>query len=458
MGYDRAFLLAKKARVTYGLTSFSGFPQSFPIFQSYLSSQGTVQLSGSMILPLLAPGLQDIQEGLLFQFLPKSARYRRATVITGIITIILAMVLASFASTALQIVASQGILFGLGGILLNFVHVSVFPEWFDQKRGQAMGLIWLGFRSGGLAFPLVCQWLLDKHGYSKTLRVLIAPMLALLLPSIILLRGRYPASTVQSKPIEQPKSKLAALRTPTLPFYLLIAILFAAVTNVPMMFITRFAADLTLSSADRALALSLVFLGNMLGPYLLGRLSDNAFHPSLMGASAISTSLMHLLVWGFVKGRSGLFGYAICVGIMSGGKLQPLRVSIITKHIAKGFVTAYSRSSRKSQLETTSFLLLCIVFLASLMGLLSCQWDQSALHCLSYHQRSLLAHMQSESTRYDWRISHLLPLSGGLMLQQPLVAYAGGMTMASGLLALTPCCIRYVKIIWGRLSVRGASA
>ena len=297
-----------------------GFPQSFPIFQAYLSSRGSAQLSKSTVLPLLAPGLQDIEEGLLFQFLPKSARYRQTIVMTGIIIMVLAMILASFATEAAEIVATQGILFGLGGILLNFVHVSVFPEWFDQKRGRAMGLIWLGFRLGGLAFPLICQWLLDKHGYPKTLRVLVAPMLALLLPSIVLLRGRYPVATVQSKPIEQPKSKLAALRTPTLPFYLLIAILFAAVTNVPMMFITRFAVDLKLRSVDCALALSLVFLGNMLGPYLLGRLSDNSFQPSLMGASALFTSFMHLLFWGFVKSKSSLFGYAICVGILGGGK------------------------------------------------------------------------------------------------------------------------------------------
>jgi len=298
-----------------------GFPQSFPIFQSHLSSGNSAQFPGSMMLPFLAPGLQDIEEGLFFQILPRSAKYRQAIVIAGIGILVLAMILASFATTALQIVATQGILFGLGGILLNFVHLSVFPEWFDQKRGQAMGFIWLGFRVGGLAFPLICQWLLDRHGYQMTLRVLIAPMLALLIPSTVLLRGRFPLSTVQTRPVQPAKSKLAVLRTPTLPFYLLIAVLFAAVTNVPMMFITKYAADVALDNSDRGLALSLVFLGNMLGPYLLGWFSDSAFRPWLMGASALSTSLLHLLFWGFVKTRLGLFGYAISVGIMSGGEL-----------------------------------------------------------------------------------------------------------------------------------------
>lgn len=275
-----------------------------------------------MVLPLLAPGIQDIEEGLIFQILPKSAKYRQAMVLIGIATMTIALVLASFASTAWQIVMTQGVMYGLGGIMLNFVHVSVFSEWFDQKRGQAMGIIWLGFRLGGLAFPLICQWLLDKHGYRETLRVLIAPMLVLLLPSIVLLRGRYHVAAVLSKPARPPVSKLQALRTPSLLYYLLVAVLFAFVTNVPMMFITKFSADLGLDTSDRALALSMVFLGNLLGPYTLGRLSDNDFNPLLMGASAILTSLVHFLVWGLAKTRIGTFAYAISVGLMSGGETR----------------------------------------------------------------------------------------------------------------------------------------
>jgi hypothetical protein len=56
---------------------------------------------------LLAPGLQDILEGILFQVLPKLARYRRLLVIGGILVITLAMVMVSRASFAWQIVVSD---------------------------------------------------------------------------------------------------------------------------------------------------------------------------------------------------------------------------------------------------------------------------------------------------------------------------------------------------------------
>jgi hypothetical protein len=270
---------------------------------------------------LLAPGLQDIEEGILFQFLPKSVKFRQLLVIAGIFTITAAMILASYATTVLQTVLSQGVLFGVGGIMLNFVHVSIFSEWFDKRRGEAMGIIWLGYRVGALAFPLICQRLLDKHGYAKTLRVLIAPMLALLIPSSVLLRGRYSAATVVSTPVNPPISKLAAIKTPNVLFYLVVSLLFDFVVNVPKMFITTYGADLELDTSDQALALSLLVLSNMLGTFGFGWLSDGVFYESLICACALSTSMAHFLVWGFAKTRFGLFIYALTVGLTSGGKI-----------------------------------------------------------------------------------------------------------------------------------------
>lgn len=298
-----------------------GFPQAFPIFQTYLSTGHTSRFPGSVAIRLLAPGLQDIEEGILFQFLPKSTRYRQLLVVVGITIMSVSLGLASFATTDWQIVLLQGVLFGIGGILMNYVHVSIFPEWFDKKKGQAMGIIWTGWRLGALAFPLICQWLLDKHGFAKTLRVLIAPMLALLMPAVVLLRGRYHSATVFPTPANPPVSKLQALRAPNVLFYLFSACLFYLVVNIPKMFITTFAADVGLQSSDQAVTLSLLVLSDMLGTYIFGWLSDSVFHEGLTASIAISTSVSHIFGLGFAKSRLGVFSYAIAVGLASGGKI-----------------------------------------------------------------------------------------------------------------------------------------
>ncbi|KAF2180471.1 MFS general substrate transporter [Zopfia rhizophila CBS 207.26] len=298
-----------------------GFPNAFPIFQTYLSSGEKAQYRDSMILPILAPGIQDILEGIFFQILPKLARYRRLLVIIGIAIMIVAIFMASCATTAWQIVLTQGILFGCGGIILNFVHVSVFIEWFtEEKQSQAMSIIWAGYRVGELAFPPVCQWLLDKHGYEETLRVLIAPMLALLLPSIMLLRGRYPVAQVTTEPPSPPGSKLAALRSPNVLFHLLISLMLDLVINVPTMFVTRFGADIGLGTPDIALALSVYTLCNLVGTTVFGWISHSGNYESLLALCAVTTSLSHLLIWGFTTTKFGLFGYAIAAGISSGGQ------------------------------------------------------------------------------------------------------------------------------------------
>ena len=278
---------------------------------------------GSVVIRLLAPGIQDIEEGILFQILPKANKHRRILVILGIAIMITAIFLASCATSDWQIVLTQGVLFGIGGILLNFVHVSIFPEWFDKKQGQAMGIIWTGYRLGALGFPPVCQWLLDKHGYEDCLRVLIVPMLALLLPSIVLLRGRYHAATVVSQTPKPSVSKLRALSQPNVLFYLIACLLWDLVVNVPFMFIATFAADLQLSQADQALAFSLVQISDILATYGCGWLADQGFHEGLLGGIAISTGLIHFILWGFARSRISLFTYALATGFVGGGKVTP---------------------------------------------------------------------------------------------------------------------------------------
>lgn len=296
-----------------------GFPYAFPIFQTYLSAGPKARFPDSIAIRLLAPGIQDIEEGILFPFLPTAAKYRRPIILAGILIISTSLVLASYAQHDWQIVLAQGISFGVGGILLNFVHVSVFSEWFDKKKGQAMAIIWTGWRVGALGFPLICQWLLEKHGFEQTLLVLIAPMLSLLAPCIVLLRGRYHAATVAMKPAPSPISKMQALGTPSVFYYLCASCLFFLVVNVPTMFISTFAADLGMKGSDQAWALVILVLSNMLGTYFCGHLSDKIYHEGLTASIAIGTSLAHGLGLGLAKTRSGVFLYAAAVGLTGGG-------------------------------------------------------------------------------------------------------------------------------------------
>lgn len=297
-----------------------GFPQAYPIIGTYLTVGDAAKYPGSITLSLLAPGIQDIIEGLLFQMLPTSHRARRPLIFLGIGIILFSLLWASWASTSWEVFVSLGISFGIGGIILNFVHVSVFSEWFDKKRGQAMGIVWLGYRFGALGLPLICQYLLEMHGYEKTIQVLIAPALALLVPSILLLRGRFPSSSVQSNPVEPTVSKRTAIRAPSVLFHLLAGTLFYAVVTVPKMFIMAYAADMGLKASEQVYAFVILIMSTMVGTYVLGWLSDLIAFEGLVCLAALATSASHLFIWGFARQKLVLYIYALLVGLSIGGK------------------------------------------------------------------------------------------------------------------------------------------
>lgn len=210
--------------------------------------------------------------------------------------------------------------------MLNFVHITVFSEWFVKRKRRAMTIIWLGYRTGALIFPPACQWLLEKHGYETTMRVLIAPMLTLLVPSVALLRGRHEPATVVTQSVRPNLSKITVLRNPDILFYLLIAFLFFSVVNVPRTFIAIFGDDINLNTSDRTLALFLHVLCNMIATYSLGWLSDSMFYDGLIAGCALSTSLVHFVVWGLVKSKFGVFIYAIASGLTSGGNYASMLI------------------------------------------------------------------------------------------------------------------------------------
>ena len=52
------------------------------------------------------------------------------------------MLLSSFASNTTQLIATQGVLYALGGCLTYAPTVQFLEEWFVRRRGLAFGIMW----------------------------------------------------------------------------------------------------------------------------------------------------------------------------------------------------------------------------------------------------------------------------------------------------------------------------
>lgn len=91
-----------------------------------------------------------------------------------------------------QLILLQGVLFGISGGLLYVPVIKLLPEWFNQRRGLAGGIIFAGGGVGGqypplltsleryvftgdelvcFVFPFILTALLEEVGLRWTLRI-----------------------------------------------------------------------------------------------------------------------------------------------------------------------------------------------------------------------------------------------------------------------------------------------
>lgn len=104
---------------------------------------------------------------------------RRPVSFVALGVMILSLVAASFCNDVPSLIATQGVLYAIGGVLLYFPAISMVDEWFVARKGLAYGIMWAGGGSAGIIVPFVLQWLLDSYGYRTTLRVWAVVMVSL---------------------------------------------------------------------------------------------------------------------------------------------------------------------------------------------------------------------------------------------------------------------------------------
>ncbi|KAG1119001.1 hypothetical protein G6F42_013069 [Rhizopus arrhizus] len=96
----------------------------------------------------------------------------RPVLIIGTIFISLALEMASLSSQIWHLYLSQGILFGLGASCVYMAMMGVAPQWFNRRRGLALGMAASGSGIGGLVIPNIMNSINSSLGPGWTYRVL----------------------------------------------------------------------------------------------------------------------------------------------------------------------------------------------------------------------------------------------------------------------------------------------
>ncbi len=78
--------------------------------------------------------------------------------------------LSSFSGQVWHLIATQGVMCAVGNALMFSPSSLYMDQWFIQKKGLALGIMWAAKSITGVALPFVANACLGTFGSSTTLR------------------------------------------------------------------------------------------------------------------------------------------------------------------------------------------------------------------------------------------------------------------------------------------------
>ncbi|TFB06128.1 putative transporter MCH4 [Trichoderma ghanense] len=114
----------------------------------------------------------------------------RALMFSGTAVCLLSFICSSFATQYYQYLLAQGILLGIGSALLFYPATGAISEWFNHKRGLALGIALSGSSVGGIFWPIIINKLFASVPAPWVHRIIALISVPILLVSCFLVRER----------------------------------------------------------------------------------------------------------------------------------------------------------------------------------------------------------------------------------------------------------------------------
>jgi len=265
----------------------------------------------------------------------------RRLLAAGAVFLAAGLVGASYSSSYAALLATYGVVTGLGMGALYVAAYATVPLWFDRRRGAATGLASAGLGAGLLVVAPTAAELIARGGWRSALRALAAGFLVVLAAATYLMADRH--GDVGADPaVEFPagrsgaatgvgdwRARLAAVgdRVRSVPFALVVAgwALVYATLYVLVNHVVPFAERAGMRWAGVA-TLTVVGVSTSAARLTVGPASDRIGRVRIFVAcSAVMGA--GLLALPFAREPVALFAVAVCFGVGYGGNgalLSPL--------------------------------------------------------------------------------------------------------------------------------------
>ncbi|KAL8790294.1 MAG: hypothetical protein Q9213_000646 [Squamulea squamosa] len=249
----------------------AGFPLNYGVFQNYYFThppfEGNLNLS---TVGTLGTAFYFLGAPIATYLVRRYHRWQREVIWTGCTIAIIGLVSASFAPDFGTLVATQGVIFGMGVLIMYYPIFSMLNEWFVDRRGLALGIFCAATGVSGCFYPFVLEILLNRYGPATTLRVSAIILTVLCGPALPLLKGRYPTSYHE----KVPEADYSFFKMPLFYVFSLTALLQGLGFYFPLIYLPSYASSLGLSDHIGALLLVVCGFAQMLGQIGFGYFSD----------------------------------------------------------------------------------------------------------------------------------------------------------------------------------------
>ncbi|KAL7786644.1 major facilitator superfamily domain-containing protein [Trichoderma ceciliae] len=260
----------------------------------------------------------------------------RALMFSGTAVCLLSFICSSFATQYYQYLLAQGILLGIGNALLGINGLTSSPysfypatgaisEWFNHKRGLALGIALSGSSVGGIFWPIIINKLFTVVDAPWVHRIIALISVPVLLVACFLVKERKDAAGHDTEG-HRVKSSEKSIRKAVFEwrFFALCLSLFFIYGGmlIPFYYIPLFAIEHGVGSTMANNLLAIGYAGSVVGRVGSGWIADRFGRFNVLFVMGVLTAAI-TFCWVTMTSLRAMIAFAVLFGLFSGG-LIPL--------------------------------------------------------------------------------------------------------------------------------------
>ncbi|PVH75807.1 MFS general substrate transporter [Cadophora sp. DSE1049] len=249
-------------------------------------------------------------------------RYGSKIIWPAILGYLLSVMMTSLCTSFYQFLLAQGVLGGVSMGMSMAPAMAATGQYFNKKRGAAMGLTIGGSSIGGVLFPIMLSKMLNNSSLSFgwTVRIIGFIMLALMLPAAAAIRPRLP-------PRKNSFFLPEAFKNPQYTSLLAAVFLMLMGMFMPFFYLPTFAVAKGMGTQLAGYLLSILNGASFFGRVIPGVLGDKLGRLNALCVAGLSTGIL-ILCMQKLDGNAGIIVFAGFYGFCSGAIISGMAVCL----------------------------------------------------------------------------------------------------------------------------------